>query len=151
MRNPSIAFFASVAAIVAVSCGESPSDDSLPAGPRMLAEAAGGLDVKHFGYIADVRYEAAVSPGDLQDSDTVEAAMPPADAVALAKPALSVVGANPGDFVECGVDLVLHAHRSSYYYLVSFCSADDPASIGFRVPVTFSGEIVQPILSENQP
>ena len=99
------------AAMALASCGEPPSNQSLPDVPRMLLTASGGLDVIHYGYIDDLRYEAAVGPNDLHDSDTVESAMPPNSAVDLARPALSTVGEDPDDFVVCGVNLQLHTHR----------------------------------------
>lgn len=132
------------------SCGDPPPNGSLPAVPRMLLTASGGLDVIHYGYIDGLRYEASVGPDDLQESDTIELAMPPADAVILAESALSVVGENPNNFVVCGADLTLHSHRNRYYYLVAFCSEDEPKSVGFRVPVLLSGQFIQPEVAEDQ-
>lgn len=134
-------------AMLLASCGDPSSSQSLP---ERLLSAFGGLDVIHYGYIDNLRYEAAVGPGDLHDSDTIESAMLPSDAVNLAKPALSEVGENPDDFVVCGVDLTLHPHRDRYFYLVAFCSEDQPNSVGFRVPVLLSGQIVQPEVAEDQ-
>jgi len=134
-------------AMFLASCGDPSSNQSLP---KRLLSAFGGLDVIHYGYIGDRRYEAAVGPGDLQDSDTVESAMPPSDAVSLAQPALSVVGENPDDFMVCGVDLMLHPHRDRYFYLVAFCGKDQPNSVGFRVPVLLSGQIIQPTVADDQ-
>ena len=132
------------------SCGDRPSNESLPDIPRMLLTASGGLDVIHYGYIEDLRYEASVGPDDLSESDTVESAMSPIEAVILAEPALLAVGQDPDSFVVCGADLTLHAHRDCYYYLVAFCSEEEPNSVGFRVPVLLSGQFVQPEIAEDQ-
>ncbi|NOR35389.1 MAG: hypothetical protein GQ577_01445 [Woeseiaceae bacterium] len=136
-----------VVAMLLASCGDPSSNQSLP---KRLLSAFGGLDVIHYGYIDNLRYEAAIGPDDLHDSDTVESAMPPIDAVDLAKPALSAVGENPEDFVVCGVDLTPHPHRDRYFYLVALCSKDQPNSVGFRVPVLLSGQIIQPRVAEDQ-
>ena len=137
-------------AILLASCGDPSSNESLPAVPRMLLNATGGLDVIHYGYIDGVRYEASVGPDDLRDADTVESAMPPNDAANLAASALSAVGENPNDFTVCGADLTLHTHRDRYYYLIAFCNQKEPNSVGFRVPVLLSGQYVQPELAEDQ-
>jgi hypothetical protein len=139
-----------VVAMLLASCGDPSSNASLPAIPRMLLTASGGLDVIHYGYIDSVRYEASVGPDDLRESDTVELAMPPIDAVFLAEPALLAVGENPDNFTVCGADLTLHAHRDRYYYLVAFCNAKQPNSVGFRVPVLLSGQIIQPDEAKDQ-
>lgn len=129
------------------ACGDPSSSQSFP---KRLLSVFGGLDVIHYGYIGNLRYEAAVGPGDLHDSDTVESAMRPSDAVDLAQPALSAVGENPDDFVVCGVDLTLHPHRDRYFYLVAFCRKNEPDSVGFRVPVLLSGQFIQPKVAEDQ-
>ena len=116
----------------------------------MLLTASGGLDVIHYGYIESLRYEASVGPDDLSESDTVELAMTPIEAVVLAEPALLAAGENPNSFVVCGADLTLHAHRDRYYYLVAFCSEKQPNSVGFRVPVLLSGQFIQPEIAEDQ-
>jgi len=134
-------------AMLLASCGDPSSSHSLP---KRLLSAFGGLDVIHYGYIDNLRYEAAVSPNDLHDSDTVESAMPPSDAVNFAQPALSAVGENPDNFIVCSVDLKLHPHRDRYFYLVAFCSKDQPKSVGFRVPVLLSGQMIQPKVAEDQ-
>ena len=139
-----------IIAVLLSACGGPNSDESLPAVPRMLLTASGGLDVIHYGYINGLRYEASVGPDDLRDLDIVEAAMPPIDAVNLAKPALSAVGEDPSGFSVCGADLTLHSHRNRYYYLVAFCGEDEPRSVGFRVPVLLSGEFIQPVVAEDQ-
>jgi len=135
------------AAMLLISCGDPSSSQSLP---KRLLSAFGGLDVIHYGYIENLRYEAGVGPGDLHESDTVESAMPPIDAVRIAEPALSAVGENPDDFEVCGVDLTLHPHRDRYFYLVAFCSKHQPSSVGFRVPVLLSGQFIQPEVAEDQ-
>ena len=137
-------------AMLLASCDDPSSNESLPAIPRMLLTASGGLDVIHYGYIDSLRYAASVGPDDLRESDTVELAMPPIDAVFLAEPALLAVGENPNKFVVCGADLTLHEHRDRYYYLVAFCSAKQPNSVGFRVPVLLSGQFIQPEVAEDQ-
>lgn len=134
-------------AVLLVSCGDPSSSQSLP---KRLFSAFGGLDVVQYGYIDNLRYEAGVGPDDLHESDTLESAMPPIDAVRLAEPALSAVGENPQDFVVCGVDLTLHPHRDRYFYLVAFCGQHEPNSVGFRVPVLLSGQIIQPVVAEDQ-
>ena len=116
----------------------------------MLLTASGGLDVIHYGYIDGVRYEASVGPDDLRDSDTVEGAMPPTDAVSLAQPALTTVGEDLSRYSVCSADLTLHSHRDAYYYLVAFCREDEPSSVGFRVPVLLSGGFIQPVIAEDQ-
>jgi hypothetical protein len=137
-------------AMLLASCNAPSSNESLPAIPRMLLTASGGLDVIHYGYIDSRRYEASVGPDDLRESDTVELAMTPIDAVSLAEPALLAVGEDPNSFVVCGADLMLHAHRDRYYYLVAFCREKQPSSVGFRVPVLLSGQFVQPEIAEDQ-
>jgi len=137
-------------AMLLASCGDPSSNESLPAIPRMLLTASGGLDVIHYGYVDRLRYEASVGPDDLRESDTVELAMPPADAAILAEPALLAIGEDPNNFVVCGADLTLHTHRDRYYYLVAFCSAKQPNSVGFRVPVLLSGKFIQPEVAADQ-
>jgi hypothetical protein len=147
LKLPVQTWFGIFIAMLLASCGDPSSNESLP---KRLLSAFGGLDVIHYGYIGDLRYEAAVGPDDLQDSDTVESAMPPIDAVNLAKSALSAVGEDPEDFVVCGVDLTPHPHRDRYFYLVALCTKDQPNSVGFRVPVLLSGQTVQPKVAEDQ-
>ena len=134
-------------AYLLTSCGDPSSVQSIP---ERLIGAFGGHEVTHYGYINDRRYEAGVDPDDLRESDTVESAMPPNDAVILAQPALVSVGEDPKDFVVCGVDLTRHVHRNRYYYLVAFCSEHQPDSVGFRVPVLLSGQVIQPELAADQ-
>lgn len=136
-----------VIAFLIASCGDPSSSQSIP---KRLLSAFGGLDVIHYGYLENLRYEAGVGPDDLHESDTVETAMPPIEAVKLAEPALLAIGEAPEDFVVCGADLTLHAHRNRYYYLVAFCSVRQPNSVGFRVPVLLSGQIIQPKVAEDQ-
>lgn len=135
------------AANLLASCGDHSSSQSIP---ERLIGAFGGYEVTHYGYINDRRYEAGVDPDDLRESDTIESAMPPNDAVNLARPALAAVGEDPRDFVVCGVDLTRHVHRNRYYYLVAFCREHQPESVGFRVPVLLSGQVVQPELAADQ-
>lgn len=116
----------------------------------MLLTASGGLHDIHYGYIENLRYEARVGPDDLRESDTVELAMSPINAVDLAEQALLAIGENPDDFIVCGVDLTLHTHRDRYFYLVAFCGENQPNSVGFRVPVLLSGQIIQPEVAEDQ-
>lgn len=136
--------------VLLASCGEPSSNESLPAGQRMLLSASNDLDVIHYGYIDGVRYEASVGPNDLREADTVESAMPPSDAADLAEPALSAVGENPDDFTVCRADLTRHKHVDRYYYIVAFCDEEEPFSVGFRVPVLLSGQYVQPEVADDQ-
>jgi hypothetical protein len=141
------ALFVFATSILVASCGDPPSSPSIP---EILINAFGGDEVTHYGYINDRRYEAGVDPDDLRESDTVESAMPPNDAVILAEPALVAIGEDPRDFVVCGVDLTRHVHQDRYYYLVAFCGEHQPDSVGFRVPVLLSGQVIQPELAEDQ-
>ena len=135
------------AASLLASCSDHSSSQSIP---ERLIGAFGGHEVTHYGYINGRRYEAGVDPDDLRESDTIESAMPPYDAVNLAEPALVVVGEDPKEFVVCGADLTRHAHRNRYYYLVAFCKEHESDSVGFRVPVLLSGQIIQPELATDQ-
>ena len=145
LHEKSIIVFA--AASLLAACGDHSSSQSIP---ERLVGAFGGYEVTHYGYINDRRYQAGVDPDDLRDSDTIESAMPPNDAVGLARPALEAVGEDPRDFVVCGVDLTRHAHRNRYYYLVAFCREYQNDSPGFRVPVLLSGRVIQPELAADQ-
>jgi hypothetical protein len=139
----------SIAAIVALlaSCTEEGSSRPIP---ERLISAFGGYDVTEYGYCDGLKYEASVNPDDLDEGDTIASAMLPIRAVELARPALEVTGRDPSDFHVCGVNLIPHAHRNKHYYVVLFCLESESDSIGFRIPVLLSGQVIQPQLSDDQ-
>ena len=139
-------YIIAIVALLASCTGEGSS----PTIPERLISAFGGYDVTHYGYYEGLRYEATVDPNDLGDEDTVLLAMLPIRAVDIARPALKVTGRDPSDFLVCGVNLIPHVHSDKHYYLVSFCLESETDSVGFRIPVLLSGQVIQPQLSEDQ-
>ena len=71
------------------ACTDEPSIQTIP---ERLISTSGGYEVTHYGYVGDRRYEAGVAADELRDTDTIESAMPPRDAVNLALPALEAAG-----------------------------------------------------------
>jgi len=103
--------------------------------------------ITHYGYVYGARYEATVTGHDVSSEDTLKSAMTPAQAAALALTALEVTSLPNSEFRVCGVNLVSYEDQEKYYYLVSYCQKNQDSSIGFRVPVLLSGNIIRPEIS----
>jgi hypothetical protein len=91
------------------ACTDEPSNQTIP---ERLISASAGYAVTHYGYVGEIRYEASVASDELRDTDTIELAMPPREAVNLALPALKAAGEDLRDYVVCGVDLTRHVHTN---------------------------------------
>lgn len=103
----------------------------------------------HYGYVGGQRYEATVTSGDVSSGAALESAMPPAEAASLAAEALQVIKIPSWKFRVCSINLMSYNEENSYYYLVSYCQKTQRMSVGFRVPVLLSGEVIWPRISED--
>jgi hypothetical protein len=136
-----------VIVVLLASCVDESSSRSFP---KLLMNALGDDVVTHYGYIDGTRYEASVDPDDLRETDNIASAMMPSRAADLARPALTAIDADASQYLVCGVDLIPHAHKAAYYYIVAFCPTSQTDSVGFRVPVLLSGQVIQPKLAKDQ-